>query len=326
LGVFLLSLLLLSGGCGGGSSDGRAETARRSIAQETALSARLRRLRRKLHRARLDAKHERTESSRARQKSPATSHVAGASSSFERLAANLDGEVGAVIGPAGSAQAADFGGLESGSAWSTSKVPIALRALKDTGGPSGLSPTKAEQIRRALTASDNQAATALFAGLEQDHGGLTEASAAVDEVLREGGDLTTRLSTQGRGEFSSYGQTVWSLANQQRFMSSLAVGCVVGRESSEYVLDLMGKVTSDLWGLGSAGLPARWKGGWGPGVDGRYLVRQMGILYVGGREAVVTLAALPADGQFATAESMATALAQWLAKQAPQHATRPHGC
>jgi len=148
----------------------------------------------------------------------------------------------------------------------------------------------------------------------------------VEEVLREGGDESTQISTQGRGEFSTYGQTEWSLANQQRFMSSLAAGCVVGPESSNYVLDLMGEVSSDSWGLGSAGLPARWKGGWGPGVDDGYLVRQMGILHVGDKEAIVTLAALPADGQFATGESMATTVAQWLARQAPNYAGPPGEC
>jgi hypothetical protein len=47
---------------------------------------------------------------------------------------------------------------------------------------------------------------------------------------------------------------------------------------------------------------------------------------VGGREAVVTLAAIPSDGQFETAESMATSIAQWLAQQAPAVATTPNSC
>ncbi len=181
-------------------------------------------------------------------------------------------------------------------------------------------------MHSALTLSDNEAAAALFGDLERSNGGLGGASAAVGEILREGGDDSTQISTQGRGEFSTYGQTEWSLANQQRFMSSLAARCVVGPESSDYVLDLMGEVSSDSWGLGSAGLPARWKGGWGPGIDGGYLVRQMGVLYVGEEEVVVTLAALPADGQFATGESMATTVAQWLAKQAPKYAGPPGAC
>lgn len=259
----------------------------------------------------------------------ASSHQAGAPGGDEEFAAlenELDGEIGAVIGPPGSTQAESFGDLSSGSAWSTSKVPIALRLLQDVGGPSGLSASQAEEMRRALTLSDNEAAAALFADLEHEHGGLAGASAAVGEVLREAGDSSTQISTQGRDGFSTYGQTEWSLADQQQFASALAAGCIGTQESREYVLDLMGEVSSDTWGLGSAGLPARWKGGWGPGVDGRYLVRQMGVLYVGDREAAVTLAAIPSDGQFETAEAMATSIAQWLAQRAQSVAAPPSGC
>jgi hypothetical protein len=108
--------------------------------------------------------------------------------------------------------------------------------------------------------------------------------------------------------------------------SELAAGCIGGPESTEYVLGLMGEVGSDSWGLGSAGLPARWKGGWGPGTDGRYLARQTGVMEVGSQEAVVALAALPDNGSFETAQSMATSLAQFLAEQAPQFAGTPSGC
>jgi hypothetical protein len=247
-------------------------------------------------------------------------------SSFGNLEAELDGQIGAAIGPPGSTSPQSFGNLQSGSAWSTSKVPIALRVLRDVGGPSGLSSAQADEMRRALTLSDNEAAAALFAYLERRHGGLAGASTAVGEVLREAGDSTTQISTQGRDGFSSYGQTEWSLVNQQLFMSKLAAGCIGEPASREYVLNLMGEVSSDTWGLGSSGLPARWKGGWGPGVDGRYLVRQMGIVYVGSREAVVTLAAIPSNGQFETAEAMATSIAQWIAKKAGAFAATPSTC
>ena len=324
----LASLVLAASlvGCGGGSGSSAETAARHNAAERAALADKLNRLRSELHRHRtlLQAKRERKTSPLARDQTRATEQSPG-TSSFEQVAASVSGEVGVAIGPPGSSEAASFGDLQSGAAWSTSKVPIALRVLEDAGGPSRLSSAQVEEMRGALTLSDNDAAAALFADLERSHGGLDGASAAVSEVLREGGD-STQISTQGRGEFSTYGQTEWSLANQQRFMSSLAAGCVGSRESGEYVLDLMGEVSSDTWGLGSAGLPARWKGGWGPGVDGGYLVRQMGILYVGEKEAVVTLAARPIDGEFATGESMATTIAQWLAKQAPRYAASPSGC
>lgn len=310
-------------GCGG-ATDSPETSMQVNAAKRAALSQRLDRLRNELHHRRA-LQREQTAQEVAREQQS----VEGDSddtSSFNRLARELNGEVGVVIGPPGSTEAASFGSLQSGSAWSTSKVPIALRVLQDVGGPSGLSTTQVDEMRSALTLSDNDAAAALFGNLENRHGGLVGASTAVTEMLREGGDASTQISTQGRGEFSTYGQTDWSLANQQRFMSALAAGCVGSSESSDYVIDLMDKVSSDTWGLGSSGLPATWKGGWGPEIGGGYLVRQMGILYVGDKEAVVTLAALPTDGQFATGESMATAVAQWLAKRALRYAGTPSGC
>lgn len=328
----LLALALT--GCGGGSADGGTEAAAHArAAKQAALDHKERRLREELHMTQVDVKAEEKRQRREAKRRAAANGGGGssagspaASRSFEQMAAGLSGEVGAVIGPPGSSEAASFGSLQSGPAWSTSKVPIALRVLEDEGGPGGLSSAQAEQMRAALTLSDNEAAAALFGDLEESHGGIDGASAAVGKVLREGGDATTQVSTEGRGEFSSYGQTEWSLVNQQHFMSSLAASCVAGPESSGYVLDLMGEVSSDSWGLGSAGLPAKWKGGWGPGVDGGYLVRQMGILYVGDKETVITLATLPADGSFESGEAMATAVAQWLAGQAPSYAAAPSGC
>ena len=245
---------------------------------------------------------------------------------FDALESSLPGQVGLAIGPPGSEPAASAGSLTTGSAWSTSKVPVVLRVLKQTGGPGGLSSQQADEIRRALTLSDNDAALALFGDLEADYGGASGAAAAVDEVLAEAGDTTTQVSSVGRDGFTPFGQTEWSLELQELFMSRLAAGCVGSPASSEYVLDLMGEVSSDNWGLGSTGLPARWKGGWGPGTDGRYLVRQMGVLEVEGGEAVVTLAALPDDGSFETGQSMATSVAQWATERAPQFAGPVGGC
>jgi hypothetical protein len=245
---------------------------------------------------------------------------------FSELEASLPGAVGVAIGPPGGGPAASAGSLTTGSAWSTSKVPVALRVLQEAGGPSGLSSSQEANIRAALTASDNAAALALFADLERRYGGAAGAAAAVDEVLAEAGDTTTHVSSVGRDGFTPFGQTEWSLELQELFMSRLAAGCVGSPASNEFVLNLMGEVSSDAWGLGSAGVPARWKSGWGPGTDGRYLVRQMGTLGVARGEAVVALAALPDDGSFETAQSMATAVAQWAAEKAPAFAGPPGVC
>jgi hypothetical protein len=318
------------GGCG--SSGDSTESAHAGAAGSTALDRKLERLERKLSRRRATLRAQRnrqrlrTERHDTAARSDPRSAAADTAGDFAQIEAKLEGEVGATIGAPGSSQALRVGNLSSGSAWSTSKVPIALRVLQDAGGPSGLSSAQADEMRRALTLSDNEAAAALFADLERSHGGLAGASAAVDEVLREAGDGNTEISTHGRGGFSTYGQTEWSLANQQLFMSKLAAKCVGSPESDEYILSLMGEVSSDSWGLGSAGLPARWKGGWGPGTDGLYLVRQMGVLDVGNEEVVVTLAAIPSDGTFESAEVMATTLAQWLARRAPDFAAPNVGC
>lgn len=314
-------------GCGSTGGDGTSASTASATARRAALDRKLSKLRAELRTRRAATHAQRVRESRQAHRSASQPVESRAdASSFAELEAELGGQIGAAIGSPGSTPPQSFGSLQSGSAWSTSKVPIALRVLRDVGGPSGLSTTQAEEIRRALTLSDNEAAAALFAYLEREHGGLSGASVAVGEVLREAGDNTTQISTHGRDGFSSYGQTDWSLVNQQIFMSKLAADCIGTPASREYVLKLMGEVSSDTWGLGSSGLPARWKGGWGPGVDGRYLVRQMGILYVGSREAVVTLAAIPSNGQFETAEAMATSIAQWLAGKAGRFAATPSGC
>jgi hypothetical protein len=316
----------LLAGCGSAATSDNSTSSAFSARQATG-HRRLLELRARLHRRKRALQAQRArKAAESEHTSPAHVNASDRGSGFAALERELGGEIGAVIGAPGSTQAESFGSLSSGSAWSTSKVPISLRLLQDVGGPPGLSAAQADEMRRALTLSDNEAAAGLFADLERSHGGIAGASAAVGEVLHEAGDTTTRISTQGRDGFSTYGQTDWSLANQELFMSRLAAGCISTPASRRYVLDLMGEVSSDTWGLGSAGLPARWKGGWGPGVDGAYLARQMGILYVGDREAVVTLAAIPSDGQFETAEAMATSIAQWLARKAPEIAATPSGC
>jgi hypothetical protein len=245
---------------------------------------------------------------------------------LDALEERLGGKIGATLGAPGAGPVASGGELRSGAAWSTIKVPIVLRVLQDADGPAGLTPRQRDLARRAITLSDNDAAAELFAGLERSHGGLAGASAAVTEVLREAGDDMTTVSTHGRGPFSTYGQTEWSLRRQQRFMAALAGGCIASSASRRFVLDLMGQVTSDTWGLGSAGVEALWKGGWGPGVDGRYLVRQMGEIRAHGRPFVVTVAAIADDGTFGSGQELATTAARLLARLARTEATHRSPC
>lgn len=235
------------------------------------------------------------------------------SSDLHAFLQSLGGRSGAVVGPVGAGGPRMTGGnLTSGSAWSTIKVPIAQRVITDAGGPSGLTAEQSSQIQAALTLSDNDAAAALFDGLSKTYGGVTQGSEAVGEMLGEAGDTQTIISTEGRDGFSSYGQTDWSLFEQNKYMSALAGGCLADQQTTGYLLDQMSNVTSDTWGLGSVGLPAEWKGGWGPGTDGKYLVRQMGVVELpNGEEMVITLAAIPGDGSFESGQALATEIANW---------------
>jgi hypothetical protein len=323
--LVLISLACL-GASGCGTSDSGADTARQERLQQQEETARARELARLERKLELEKKRQailETPASPAEPKPKELRAGSGAGAGlagFDELESSLPGQVGIAIGPPGSGPTASGGSLTTGSAWSTSKVPVAMRVLEEAGGPSGLSPSQEEEIRSALTASDNAAALSLFADLEATYGGPSGAAAAVDEVLAEAGDTSTNISSVGRDGFTPFGQTEWSLELQELFMSRLAAGCIGSSGSSEFVLGLMGEVSSDTWGLGSTSLPARWKGGWGPGVDGRYLARQMGVLDVGGEQTVVALAVLPDDGSFETAQSMATSVAQWAAEKAPEFA------
>lgn|GEM_PF-857837 len=328
----VLVLVLASAGCGSSSSGDSTLEEEIQQLKDAKRERELAELERKLKAEKVrEARRKilQTPASPAEPKPQSAASPNGSSASLaglDELEASLPGQVGLAIGPPGNGPAASAGSLTTGSAWSTSKVPVALRVLQEAGGPSGLSSGQEANIRAALTASDNTAALALFADLERRYGGAAGAAAAVDEILAEAGDTTTHVSSVGREGFTPFGQTEWSLELQELFMSRLTAGCVGSPASRGFVLGLMGEVSSDTWGLGSAGLPARWKGGWGPGTDGRYLARQMGTLSVGGGEAVVALAALPDDGSFETAQSMATAIAQWAAEKAPAFAGPSGDC
>lgn len=230
---------------------------------------------------------------------------------LDSLVAGLPGQAGvAVAGPGGAGPQQTGGPLASGPAWSTIKVPIVERVLEDAGGPSGIDAATRDRITAAITESDNAAAAALFSRLESTHGGLGGASAAVGQMLRAAGDEATRVSTEGRDGFSTYGQTEWSLTGQNRYMAALAGGCVSDPASRDFLLARMAAVGgSDTYGLGSTGLPARWKGGWGPGTDGRYLVRQFGVIQAAGGPIVVSMAAIATDGSFESGQAMLNEIA-----------------
>jgi hypothetical protein len=208
-----------------------------------------------------------------------------------------------------------LGRLEGGVAWSTIKVPIALAVIKQEGVR-----RSAQLLRRAITASDNQAAERLWSRL----GSPRAAGRAVERILVDAGDTTTMVETERvRAGYTSFGQTRWPLTAQQRFVAGLS--CLGG---SGHVLALMGEViASQRWGLGSSGLRARFKGGWGPGISGRYLVRQMGLLELpNGRRVALTVATIAGDGQFATGARNLSRLSRWFTKHLNRSAVPTRRC
>jgi len=95
-------------------------------------------------------------------------------------------------------------------------------------------------------------------------------------------------------------------------MAALAGSCLADDQITNYLLDQMSMTGGeDSFGIGAVGMQAKWKGGWGPGTDGKYLVRQMGVMTVDGKDMVVSLAAIADDGTFESAQAMATEMATW---------------
>jgi hypothetical protein len=229
--------------------------------------------------------------------------------SFTRLQARLGGRSGLAVSGVGAGQRVQrLGALNTAIAWSTSKVPIAM-AVYDAG----LAGAQRQNLRAAITASDNAAAEKLWNAL----GAGTTAAAAADAQLRAAGDTHTHIQPNRlRAGLSPFGQTTWTLSDQARFTAGMA--CL---NAGAMVLGLMGHVVGgQRWGLGSVGVSAQFKGGWGPGVKpgaaSGYLDRQMGVITISGKPLAVTIANLPADGSHATATSALTAIARWLVDHA----------
>lgn len=226
--------------------------------------------------------------------------VPAAGEALESIGQALPELTGIAIAPVGRAEeVAVFGDLQTGVAWSTSKVPLAIAALR-------VNPGAATQVRAAITQSDNEAAEALWEGL----GGGESAASAVTGVLREARDVTTTVpATRLREGFTVFGQTQWDAANQATFAANLP--CL---PDSAAVLGEMGSIVPEQrWGLGRID-GARFKGGWGPAdTHAGYLARQFGILPTpSGDVAVAVIADAPDLG---SAEKKLDAIAQTLTEQ-----------
>jgi hypothetical protein len=247
---------------------------------------------------------------------PADLLRSGARASFGELAGSLPARIGIAIGPLGSGGIKTLGLLQDGHAWSSIKVPILVTLMRE----GQLNAQEEQWASKALTESDNSAASTLFQQLERTHGGLAGASAAVQEVLSTAGDTSTIVATEPPppGAVSTYGQTDWSLTGSVWFYRELAAGCLLDRKSTGYVLRLMGEVIPEQrWGIGKAGFPEHWqvgmKGGWGPeNGTGRYLVRQAGIVQDGNSGLAVAIIAEDDSGSYEAGAQDLTRIAIWL--------------
>jgi hypothetical protein len=320
-GCLLGLLLALSVGlsaCGSSNhsdADARAEQARADLIKRKAdvafNAARLRKLKRE--KARLEDKQRARRASADQTSTEPSDTGSGASSattaSFAKLADGISGEVGVAYGPPGLGQpVTSLGSWTTGPAWSSSKVPVSIAVVRaDGGSPSG---EHADLMRRAITASDNDAAESLWSSL----GSPSEAGAKTQAVLRDAGDEETQVQTERvRAGFTAFGQTQQSLTHAEQLAAALP--CLKGAKP---VVDLMGQVTPDQsWGLGQAGSNQRFKGGWGPDESGKYLVRQLGLIDVdSGGTVAVAIATKPNDGSLETGSAQLTQLAQWVSAHA----------
>lgn len=204
------------------------------------------------------------------------------------------------------------GSMSSPYAWSSIKPVIVATLLRERGGPARLSSQQKAHVRAAMSASDNNAAMALFQSLAARHGGTAGAAGAMTQTLRKAGDRTTQVSSVGRDGFSPYGQTRWPTSKQVLFMSSLARGCLLNRASTAYLLGVMSEVTSSQrWGFGALPTVQTFKGGWGPDPGGAYVVRQMGLVKTRSGQPVAFAAAVRAPGGFQPGIRALSAAASW---------------
>lgn len=215
---------------------------------------------------------------------------------FASFSAGIPAEVGlaVVAGPTSST----FGTRTAATAWSTIKVPLAIAALR-------ADPDQAAAfVSAAISQSDNAAAESLWSLL----GPPAQAAVAVQAVLAEGGDPTTSVqSVRVREGFTAFGQTDWPTEAQARFASRLP--CIAGNEV--VMADMQSLAGNQSWGLaGDADVAA--KGGWGPGKDGGYLVRQLATISTPDGTIGIALAAEPEDGTFGSGVAAINQLADWI--------------
>jgi len=227
---------------------------------------------------------------------PPAAPPGGLTADFQQFASGLGADVGVLVGAVGGGSPPlALGEWTHGPAWSTIKVPLSIAGLR-------MSPSTGvtDAMKAAITQSDNAAADQVWQSL----GPPDVAAKAVEAVLSDAGAPATVPAQRPRPEFSAFGQTDWSLADQVKFLSWARCD-----SANAPVLSLMGEVEGDQrWGLGDM-QNALIKGGWGPATDGKYLVRQIAVINTPAGQTAVAMAAVPASGSFADGTGVLTKLA-----------------
>ena len=250
----------------------------------------------------------------------------------EKIAEEYDGEAAIALALPGAET--DDGPVEAGelsdvSAWSTSKVPVAIAALRENGyedaaeagdedgddtsnerdesgdgTEAGAASWVVDLIDPMISESDNDAAESAWLSM----GGEAAAAKAVNEVLGDGGDARTQFDA-----WVPPGDVQWELSDQAAFGANLT--CIDGAKP---VVEAMGEIVDyQSYGLGEID-GARFKGGWGPDYDGGYLSRQFGVIPASGGGVIgVAIAARPGDGTDDTAREMLDDIAHALMERMP---------
>lgn len=236
-------------------------------------------------------------------RAPSTAPVPSAlSTGFERL--GIGPNVGVVLAPVGGGAAIALGDQTPRVAWSTIKVPLSLAALRNNSDPA----TRAT-VRSAIINSDNDAALILRRSL----GDPTAARAAVTDVLRDLGDETTRVVRITQPDEETFGLTVWPLAAAATFAANLPC-----QADTSYLMSLMGQVAENQhWGVYTmrSAKATVVKGGWGPGDEGGYEVRQLGVItHPDGQQTAVTMSTYTPGEPFESGTATLDKVAVWLNK------------
>jgi hypothetical protein len=225
---------------------------------------------------------------------PLEERLEAAAEAVDEVARRERGELGVALAPVGEGRVHTGGELLQGRAWSAIKVPLVAAFLKFRAeeedvdaGVGVLSMRDRKRIDRALTRSNNEAASDLYGVMVRAEGNES-ARSRVQAALRTAGDRGTVVATR-------YGTTTWRLADALGYFRALSRGCALPAPDTLLVLSYMSRVVrSHRWGVPAAagvGTPVAFKGGWGPGDDLRWLVEQIAIVGHGDSAYVVALMA-----------------------------------